>query len=394
MIKLSIRAGTLGLACLLGLAATVEIAHAERPPLWLDEAETDFRIQNTYDTKDGVQFNPGWALKVRYVLRGTEQRQPGSMLRFTVKQGKTKSELLCAIPAVQTDYASDVCYDTAQRLKLVGTVTVDAAYVDGATDAVTPLRSYQLLIKTATQIRGNLAPAASQQYVSWHGRLLENFLVLGSQHRLELWVRYATPYETGIPSELDTALFCSVDGTLLPPPTFDWLSTSRARSLEEQVIARTAEVAKASQNQYRKVSGHVWRLPITWGPEDQRFPGMWVLDDHPGQWACTWKHKGKPLRVFRFQVAGGQVVPHAEQAAGLNLVDGMTLVDMTIPPDSLLDDAVVPDELKTGSFFGRPWATAEGKAMAAAVKAKGTAHYPQPKQLDFGKPIKKWAFAK
>jgi hypothetical protein len=32
--------------------------------------------------------------------------------------------------------------------------------------------------------------------------------------------------------------------------------------------------------------------------------------------------------------------------------------------------------------------------MAAAVSAKGTPHYPQPKKLDFGQPVKKWEFAK
>lgn len=369
-------------------------AGADAPPLWLSDSETMFSIVNTYDTKDGVQFNPGWALRIKYVLRGSAKRQPGSTLKLTVKQGgKAKGELICAVPDVQTDYAADTCYEAKQKLQLTGDLDVDAVYVDGASDAATPLRSYKLKVMTATQVRGNLVPAASQQYVSWHGRTLENFLVPGQQNRLHLWVRYAAPYETGAPSELDTAMFCSVDGKLLDAVTYSRPMHGDG-SLDEQTVTRSFAEGTSSKNAYNKFGGAIIRMPLTYGPEDKRFKGLWVLDDHPGKWECKWKHKGKALRVFRFTVADGKVQPHPEQKAGLNLPEGAVLLETEIPADSVLDDVVAADEIVKGSFFGRAWATPEGKAMAAAVKAKGTVHFPQPKALDFGKPIKKWAFGK
>lgn len=386
---------------LIGIAALAAVqltgtpaAHADAPKLWLSDSETSFSIVNTYDTKNGVQFNPGWALRISYVLRGSEKRQPGSTLKLTVKQGgKVKGELVCAVPNVETPYAEDTCYEAKQALQLTGDLDVDVAYVDGASDAATPLRSYKLKVLTATQLRGNLVPAASQQYVSWQGRGLENFLVPGQQNRLHLWVRYAPPYETGAPSLLDTAMFCKVDGKQLPPVTHDRPMHGDG-SLPEQTVARIAQTGTSTTNEYSRYGGQIIRMPLTWGDENERFTGLWSLDDNPGKWECTWKHKGKALRVFRFAVAGGKVQPHPEQAAGLHLPDGVVLVETEIPADSVLDDAVAADEIVKGSFFGRPWATPEGKAMAAAVKAKGKPHFPQPKALDFGKPIKAWTFGK
>ncbi len=380
------------LMLMFGLGA--RLASADEAALWLDDSETEFSIENTYDTANGVQFNPGWALNVHYVLRGSAKPQPGSTIKFTIKQGKAKSELVCAVPQVATDYASDYCKDTKQRNKLTGDVTVDAVYVDGATDKATPLRSYKLKVMTATQIRGNMVPAASQQYVSWQGRGLENFLIPWDNNTVNLWLRYAPSYDTAPPSTMDTAMFCSVDGKLLDAPKPDWASASTGRMpFNEQVIARAyADKKKTMQNEYRKFSGRVVQMPISFGDEDKRRPGTWVLDDHPGKWECKWKHKGKLLRTFRFAVADGKLVPHAEQKAGLHLQPGMILVETEIPADSALDEVVAADEIKNGSFFGRPWATPEGKAMAGAVKAKGTPHFPQPKQLDFGKPIKAWTF--
>jgi hypothetical protein len=380
------------------LAATVSLLAASdaeaAPPLWFDDSDTAFSIVNTYDTKDGVQFNPGWALRIQYVLRGEQKRQPGSTIKLTIKQGgKVKGELICAVPDVMTDYAGDTCYEAKQKLQLTGEIDIDAVYIDGASDAATPLRSYKLKVMTATQVRGNLAPGASTQYVSWHGRTLENFLVPGQQNRLHLWVRYAAPYESGPPSLLDTAMFCSVDGKLLPAVNYDRPMHGDG-SLPEQTIARSAQDGQMTKNEYNKFGGQIIRMPLTWGNEEERFKQLWSIDDNPGKWECKWKHKGKALRVFRFTVAGGKVLPHPEQAAGLNLPAGVNLIETEIPADSVLDDVVAADEIVKGSFFGRPWATPEGKAMAAAVKSKGTVHFPQPKALDFGKPIKKWTFGK
>ncbi|MBL0217081.1 MAG: hypothetical protein IPQ07_24800 [Myxococcales bacterium] len=377
------------------IVASQRVAAADEPPIWIDDSGADFKIENTFDTLNGVQFNPGWALKVHYVLRGSAKRQQGSTLKFVIKQGKVTSELACAVPNVETDYADDWCSEPKQQVKLTGDVTVDAIYVDGATDVATPLRTYKLKVMTATQIRGNMVPAASQQYVSWQGRGLENYLIPWDSNTINLWVRYAPPYETEVPSVLDTAMFCSVDGKLLEAGSADWSRhTVRGRmGMEDQVVARAYEDKKKTmQNEYRKVAGAVFQMPITFGPADKQAKGYWVLDDHPGKWECKWKHKGKLLRTFRFQVADGKLVPHPEQLAGLRLRPGMILVETEIPADSALDEVVAADEIKNGSFFGRPWATPEGKAMAAAVKSRGTPHYPQPKKLDFGKPVPKWTF--
>lgn len=367
-------------------------AQSARPDPYLNDAETEFSIVNTYDTKDGLQFNPGYALRIKYVLYATAKVQQGSTLKLTVKQGsKDLGSAICAVPHVQTPYVSDTCYDKDQKIKAVGDIDVGVELIDGATDKATPLRSYKLKVMTATQIRGNLVPAASQQYVSWHGRALENFLVMDGQKSVSLWLRHAPNQNDSSFSMLDAALFCSVDGKLLEMPR-DWQGSSSRRGMTEQVVARTAQVGQAMQNEYRKTTGRLLMLPITWG--DNPLGGYLKLEDNPGKWECKFKLKGKLTRTLRFTVADGKIAPHPEQKAGLNTPDNFALVDMDIPADAAIDEVLAPDEVQHGAFFGRPWATPEGKAMAAKVPKKGVAHYPQPKNLDFGKPVKKWEFKK
>ena len=89
------------------------------------------------------------------------------------------------------------------------------------------------------------------------------------------------------------------------------------------------------------------------------------------------------------RVADGKLVPHPEQAAGLHLIPGSVLAETDVPNDNPLDASLDAGTAGSG-FFGHAWSTPEAKALGKGLKTRGTVRFPQPKALDFGKPIKSW----
>ena len=71
--------------------------------------------------------------------------------------------------------------------------------------------------------------------------------------------------------------------------------------------------------------------------------------------------------------ADGLVQPHPEETAGLVLHPGAHLVDGVIPDDSPIDQRTDPPSARQGAFFGRAWATPEGRAIGAGIPAIGEA---------------------
>lgn len=113
-----------------------------------------------------------------------------------------------------------------------------------------------------------------------------------------------------------------------------------------------------------------------------------LLGDHPGEWSCDWRQKGKVLRTFTFTVgADGRVAPHPEQAAGLSLPPGDVMVGVSFS-DDVLDDYFDPTAVKATGFFGRAW-SAPGTVSALKLgKAKGPAELSPPKGAKGGTEVK------
>jgi len=72
---------------------------------------------------------------------------------------------------------------------------------------------------------------------------------------------------------------------------------------------------------------------------------------------------------------------HPEQRGNVNLYFNSFLVDMEIfAGGSPLDKRLTSDSAAKGFFYGQPWSSAEGKAMAARVPKKGNP-YPVPPNM-------------
>lgn len=371
-------------------------------PYRIDHGDIWLSLTNHVDTADGRAFNAGWSPVVYGALLASERIMPDSAVRFTFRQGSTRlGELRCpvSLPATPPSSARIDCADAAARFRVGGEVQVDAAYVDGQTDAVTPLRTFTLQVGTVA--RAHLTGAgwiadASENYVSQHDRLYDAVMVgpgeatvdLRGSGSVRLYV-WTSPSEAG--QRVIGSFRCSVDGqALAPPPSMDWeveWGGGDARSTD--VLASRApterEGVRAVEEPLRFRRVRI-TLPITFAlrggaPARDR---AWALEDHPGQWACEWRDEGRLVRAFHFAVRDGRLLPNPEQAAGYHLPDGVILADLTVPPDAPIDGRTDPALVRRGSVYGRPWSTDAARARAAAAPTVGQPYVPAPSGPAFG----------
>lgn len=112
-------------------------------------------------------------------------------------------------------------------------------------------------------------------------------------------------------------------------------------------------------------------LPIEFGQTGARNV---KLEAHPGNWECDILANGKKFRTLRWKVGSdGKPIPHAEQQSGnVNLYYNTYLIEMEIPAGGSEFDYRLAPMPNSGFFYGIPWTTAEGKAMAGKVPTKGS----------------------
>ncbi|MCB1025019.1 MAG: hypothetical protein KDB79_11540, partial [Acidobacteria bacterium] len=173
----------------------------------------------------------------------------------------------------------------------------------------------------------------------------------------------------------DATIRCSANGQ---PLSFEWdkVRTESAGYDESAMyIDRKAAKYKAQATPYRetiKFKRLSFEIPVYTG--DIVFPGRPKLEDHPGKWECTIASKGTVHRTFRWEVGtDGRIIPHREQKnKNINLPYNAFLVDMEIPEGGSPFDVRLVPMPEMGMFYGIPWTTPEGKAMAARVPRKGS----------------------
>jgi len=113
-----------------------------------------------------------------------------------------------------------------------------------------------------------------------------------------------------------------------------------------------------------------------------------LLGEHPGEWSCDWRQRGKVLRNFTFTVGtDGRIAPHREQTTGLRLPPGDVAVGVSFP-DEVLDAYFDPAAVKAGGFFGRPWSDPATVATIKVGKAKGSIELSPPKGAKGGTAVK------
>lgn len=179
---------------------------------------------------------------------------------------------------------------------------------------------------------------------------------------------------------------CSVNGKRLsmpgPMPYADQAISRAFRSFQVIYTDRLAAQYKRGTEYREDIAFRAVRVhaPLTWGKV--RDTNRLALEDYPGNWECSLMNNGEVWRTWRWTIgSNGLPALHPEQKGNVNLSFNSFIVDMEIPASgSPLDKRLVPEAASLGFFYGQPWTSAEGKAMAGRLPKKGNP-YPVPSTL-------------
>lgn len=312
--------------------------------------------------------------------------------------------------ALDESYMNTVdCFRKETATKETGVLDVQVFTVNGNTDEEKLVRKCTIDVRTVNRVRSGqeagLAPP--QYYINRHSEAPVSWVHLRPREYTSYLARDSRPERSGqnqvefyfslSPSEVGKNLphgymRCSVNGKRLEMPGPEGFA-DQAISRREMFYTVTHQDRIASRFQrgteYQDEIGfHIVRLlaPLTWGKGRDRWENRLSLDDLPGRWECSLMNNGEVWRTWRFVVADGRPQPHPEQSGNINLGYNSYLVEMQIPATgSPLDKRLAGPS--TGLFYGQPWTSAEGRAMASGVPKIGN---PFPVPSSSPNAVKQW----
>ncbi|REJ77836.1 MAG: hypothetical protein DWQ47_15850 [Acidobacteria bacterium] len=387
----------------------------------MDDGATFFDAEpvKEYDSQLRLNKDIGWYLKSSLRIIGTFPKR--SAFRIVVKKdGKAVSEVRCEgdvyTKATDVGLRTEIqrrgrdlnyedymtaglrCFDESAVIKGTGKFQIEVNFVDGDTDTETLVRTYSINVHRATKVRGSATkpqPDVSDYYIDRHNEAavaiayfvqsniegtyfkkpIDNY---GSPTFGDLYIY--TTYSPDERSRRPSSPFarCSVNGKRVALD-YDRVSMSEDQSRREVGIytdrlAAQYKRGSAYKDQVEFV-GLTFKLPLHFGEAEYSKPPIKV-EEAPGDWECSVIANGVTYRTFRFKIDENGLVPHPEQTSGnINLFYKAALIDMEIPAGGSPIDHRLAVDPAGGLFYGIPWTTAEGKAMAARAPRKGVPYH-------------------
>jgi hypothetical protein len=369
-----------------------------------------------YDSKVSLNKDVGWYLESRLRLMGTFPNRSAFRIAV-VKNGKQLSSVRCEPYKVYKKsedsglsrprdregrdlsfedfmHVKYQCLDKKAVNKEIGKVNIQVYFIDGDTDAETLVRTYQVDVHKATKVRGaasNPQPDVADYYIQRHAETAVAFAFFGDYHSEKpiatgpnIPVRKLTIYTTYSPNEKSFNVSgsfarCSVNGKKI---NLDYDSVGMTEGGDRQEIGIYLDRLTPQYKRGSPYKDHIefnelkFAMPLYIEKPQYATPREINMLDYPGKWECSVIAKGETYRIFRWEVANGKIVPHSEQKNGnINLYYDAAMIEMEIPASGSPIDFRLMPMLEMGLFYGIPWTTAEGKAMAARVPKVGNPYH-------------------
>jgi hypothetical protein len=363
---------------------------------WFEAVSTEALGQNN------IPYSTGWVLKSHVRILGDYPNR--SAIKLVVSRaGKPVATTRCEVDIYHRG-ANDVdesymwtneCWRKDTATKEIGNFNLQVFTVNGDTDEEKLVRTYKIDVRTVHRVPAGQQPgeAPPQYFITRHAEAPVSFIFLRPSGYTSYFEFGSRPERSGAnhvelyfslsPSAIGYNLphgymRCSVDGKRLsmpgPMPYADQAISSYERNFQVIHTDRAAAQYKRGTEYRDEIGFRMVRLhaPLTWGRV--RDTNRLALEDYPGNWECSLMNNGEVWRTWRWRIgAGGMPELHPEQRSNVNLYFNSFIVDMEIPAGgSPLDKRLVPEATAGGFFYGQPWTTAEGKAMAARLPKKGT----------------------
>ena len=383
----------------------------------LDDGFTffDAEVIDELDTRVHKKVDKGWTIKPHLRLFGKFPRRSGFNVVVS-KAGKRLLKVRCeAQQYPQKHSKADVngtqygdryiwvggrpgseCFKKKRTTKATGKLDVAVYYFNGETDEETLVREYKIDVRKATRVRGSLKKVfqtVPHYYIQRHAEVPASILFLSADD----FYNYHQKSNVGFPDQVLISfnysrkswnegympkgnVRCFVNGKFMRFPGEDRINPELIREETATYMDRLAPQYKRG-NEYKDsiiFSQVTIPLPISWGfPARKRQVKRLRMQDHPGEWKCDYKYDGETIRTFRWTVGqDGKPIPHAEQKNGnINLAHNGFLIKTEIPEGGSEFDHRLAPMPNAGFFYGLPWTSAEGKAMAESVPRKGNLYH-------------------
>ncbi|MBK9155685.1 MAG: hypothetical protein IPM25_16000 [Chloracidobacterium sp.] len=299
----------------------------------------------------------------------------GSPMRLVVKRGgKEVYSHTCPL-AGRSGTQTQACYDRNSSIAEVGLFDVEIYLDNGSTGNSKLVRKYKIDVRKTTK-QGGRRP---EFYIQRHADAAVGYLSKNLRNVLFLNTVFSPVEDYGATFGYTPILKCSVNGR--PVDIAD--NGTAFRQANARVIngfSESFDAKRVIQRDTIRFDQMEIQLPLTLGAVVNPTVGYgrgWVdVTKTPGKWQCDifGDRSNAKFRTLKFEVAGGSILPHPEQKTGnVNLDKDKWLIELEIPPGgSEIDKRLLPSP-ETGLFYGIPWATPEGKALAARVPRKGAA---------------------
>lgn len=369
-------------------------AYADDGFTWFEAVSTQALGQNN------IPYSTGWVLKSHLRVFGDYPNRSAIKL-VVARAGKPVATTRCEVDTyhkgpndIDESYMwTNECWRKDTATKEVGNFNVQVFTVNGDTDEEKLVRTYKIEVRTVHRVPAGQQPGEDppQYYIPRHAEAPVSFIFLRPTGYTSYFEFGSRPERSGAnlvelyfslsPSDIGYNLphgymRCSVNGQRLsmpgPMPYADQAISRAERSFQVIHTDRAAAQYKRGTEYRDEIGFRMVRLkaPLTWG--SVRDTNRLALEDYPGNWECSLMNNGEVWRTWRWKVgAEGMPQLHPEQKGNV-LYFNSFIVDMEIPAGgSPLDKRLVPEATANGFFYGQPWTSAEGRAMASRVPKKG-----------------------
>lgn len=331
----------------------------------IDDSFTFFKA----DAVNGPNRTYLWNLIPEINIPGAAK---GSPLRIVLKKaGREVYSHTCPL-AGRTGTQTQACYPRTATMADTGIFDVEI-YLNNGGSGEKLVRKYKIDVRKTTK-QGGRRP---EFYIQRHANAAVGYLSKDIKNVLFLHTVFSPMDEYGATFGYTPRTKCMVNGRPVEIPD----PRTATRQAPQRVIngfSESFDANKAIQRDTIRFDQMEIQLPLTLGPVVNPTVGYgkgWVdVTKTPGKWQCDviGDKSNATFRTIRFDVAGGNIVPHPEQASGnVNLDKDKWMIDLEIPRGgSEIDKRLVPSP-NDGLFYGIPWATPEGKALAGKLPKKG-----------------------
>ncbi len=371
----------------------------------VDDGFTWFEAYSTSElTGNNIPTATGWTLK--YWVRVIGNYPNGSSLNFVVsKAGKPVFSTQCGAWVYRRS-GNDVdesfmrtaeCWQSKSATKETGEFEVKVFTVNGDTKQEKLVRTYKIDVRPIARVpQAQAAGNAPPRYIiNRHDEAAVGFIFLrptgyipyfdvaerpdrSGENLIEFHFSLSPSEEGIIPPHGEVA--CTVNGKTVPMPgpmPYATQAVSKYEFFYQEIYQdRLSPKYKAGIPFEEKIRFQLIKmsLPITWRKTRENRP---ALEDHKGNWECKIGKNNAVWRTIRWKVGtDGKPELHPEQRGNINLGYNTYLVDMEFPAGGSLLDGRLNGPSKS-LFYGQPWSTTEGKAMADRVPKKGNP-FPVP----------------